>query len=459
MAKTHCEVCVELFNLSSRKRVICPYCEFRACVECAERFICESSDDPHCMSCKHGFNLEVLTQNLTKKFLTSKYKNRREEILYDREKSKMPETQPYVEISVRIKALKITSEQIHCKLICAQNKLQTLCLAGMNYIGNFEGKLALQEEYHFMKKECGGLSCDHTFILLRISELTNHLTSKSVEREKKIFIRACANNSCHGFLGTDWSCGLCSLSTCKTCHEMKEDGHTCLESNILTARLLAHDSRGCPKCASMIFKISGCDQMYCTQCHTAFSWKTGRIENGIVHNPHFFEYNRAQGNVPRQPGDVVCGGFPDWRNYVYLLLRSLKILESSRSYALFSNAYRSYGHCRLVLIPKYTSDANDNRDIRIKFMIKDIDLFEFKKKIQQREKARNRKLEIRQVLDMYSTVLMDIFQKFVGEKDPVEFITSVTTLVHHVNMTFTQVSNRFTKCVVPHINQTFDFAV
>ena len=52
--------------------------------------------------------------------------------------------------------------------------------------------------------------------------------------------------------------------------------------------------------------------MWCTQCHTAFSWRTGEIETHVVHNPHYFQWMREQGSgaVPRAPGDVPqpCGG-------------------------------------------------------------------------------------------------------------------------------------------------------
>jgi hypothetical protein len=62
-----------------------------------------------------------------------------------------------------------------------------------------------------------------------------------------------------------------------------------------------------------IFKTEGCDQMWCVSCKTAFSWRSGNILNGPIHNPEYYDFQRRQqanGNIPRQPGDVLCGGMP-----------------------------------------------------------------------------------------------------------------------------------------------------
>ena len=76
--------------------------------------------------------------------------------------------------------------------------------------------------------------------------------------------------------------------------------------------LIKKETKGCPQCGVRIYKISGCDQMWCTECKVAFSWNSGKIiYGGQIHNPHYYQYMRDQNNginAPRNPGDVLCGG-------------------------------------------------------------------------------------------------------------------------------------------------------
>ena len=95
----------------------------------------------------------------------------------------------------------------------------------------------------------------------------------------------------------------------------------------------------------------------------------------------------------------------------------------------------------------------ENRDLRIRFMLNDLTEDEFKKKIQQREKARLRKTDIRQVCELWSAALTDLFQNLNHTGDTRSFIESVNELRQHVNDTMTKVSKRWSNCPTPRVSE------
>jgi hypothetical protein len=87
----------------------------------------------------------------------------------------------------------------------------------------------------------------------------------------------------------------------------------------------------------------------------------------------------------------------------------------------------------------------------MKLMLQDFTEEEFKRKIQQREKAASRKTEIRQVLEMYTTVLVDLFQKFMETKDVAALEHSIFGLKDHTQATLKTVSTWYQNCAVPSL--------
>ena len=48
---------------------------------------------------------------------------------------------------------------------------------------------------------------------------------------------------------------------------LKTPDHVCKETDIQSANMIKKETRNCPCCGTNIYKIAGCDQMWCTQCH------------------------------------------------------------------------------------------------------------------------------------------------------------------------------------------------
>jgi DNA-directed RNA polymerase subunit RPC12/RpoP len=142
---------------------------------------------------------------------------------------------------------------------------------------------------------------------------------------RRKFIMACPMELCRGFLSTQYKCGTCQQQICSDCLSLKQDGHECVENDRLSAEMIKRETKPCPKCGTRIHKIDGCDQMYCTNqqegvyCNTAFSWRTGQLATGTIHNPHFYELQQKQGIQMRNVGDIQCGGVPRIQNALRVL--------------------------------------------------------------------------------------------------------------------------------------------
>ena len=443
-----CQVCTEKFTTALRRKINCSFCDFSGCSQCHQRYLLGSSEYAHCMSCRKGWTREILHREFTDAFVNKAYKQHREDVLYDRERSLMPETQPYVENARRVMVYIAQQTSLRAerdRLNVLTHQLQN---ADLNLMGKDtwdDARIERHRRVTEIVKQVVGLTHDISFIEYAVGVLRNSNPST----EKRKFVRACPANGCRGFLSTAWKCGLCEVKVCSKCHEIKgenEDEHMCDPNNVATAEMLSRDSKTCPKCAAMIFKIAGCDQMYCTQCHTAFSWRTGRVEQGVIHNPHYYEYMRQNGTLQRNPGDVLCGGLPNHTTFINIV-RVMYTAEIQRN--ILNYKYQNVLHIQHggVMHRYRETGVLEGRDLRIKFMLGSLSEDEFKRKLQQREKSDNKKREIREVLEMYTTVCTDIFQRMVQTPN-VNLYEEMVAIQQHAEQLFSSISLRW-KCAAP----------
>lgn len=398
--KEICSICCEKINVSNRKDVICLYCDYVACRECIKQFLLVNINEPNCMNCKKIWNREFLCNNFTKAFINKDYRDYREQLLLDKEKALLPATQIIVE--------------------AMRNKEQLQKLL-YNYLIEVNIK---KDEFHEK---------------IKIND--NIINGKTNTIQKKVFIRKCGVENCRGFLSEQWICGICDTTTCNKClevlikvkkennaSELSEAGspieeieeieeHVCKEENVESAKLISKDSKPCPKCATLIYKIDGCNQMWCVLCHTAFSWVTGQIETSRIHNPHYYEMLRnmsANGEIPREP-ENICNenniGMPD--NYqIELLVRSK---THQHNYDTFSkhilNITRKIFHI-LYIYPNTFQDKYDKhkRNLRIEFLQNNITEEDWKKELQRKEKQYEKTLNIYQIIKTLDDIGGDIIR-------------------------------------------------
>ena len=291
MSRQDCNICCK--TLAESKFISCLYCNESACRYCHQTYIKDQTDD-NCMFCKKRWNLEFMYENFTSSFMKKEYKEIKSEILFEREKALLPETQKEMEIREKIKqnSMKIMEYQAdngclkHTELP-RLNSLYTRSLINSDHWREQTKKLEKKYRDNIEKIE-----------ELRAINSVLDASWKDKDTEKKEPVYPCSVNDCRGFLslqGHELICGICKTSHCKDCRTKADDEHKCSKETLETIKMLDKETKPCPKCHIPIYKTSGCDQMWCTQCHTAFSWNTGMVESGHIHNPHYWQYMQSQG--------------------------------------------------------------------------------------------------------------------------------------------------------------------
>lgn len=370
-----CPICCDAFTAKLRKAIECKFCKYNACTACVKNYLLSTSFDPKCMKCNVAWDPEFIDMILSKHFRTGDLKKHRENVLFEREKSMLPETVPLVEVE--------------------------------------KFKRSKQAEIAELNEQKNALN-DRIFeINHKLYEVRLEIHAAKPESQKRAFIKACPAEGCRGFLSTQWKCGVCETKVCNKCLEILRDNHECNPENVESAKQIAKDSKNCPKCAALIYRVSGCSQIWCTQCHVAFDWNSGRIENGVVHNPHYYDWLRKQngGEIPRDPGDVPCGDqMPDF----WVIGEHLRRNKLSFD---FYQCHRSIRHVQQVEIPRLAVAAPaNNADLRVKYLMNEIGEDSIKRELQKRENKATRAAAYRQIYEMLVAVGIDLMNKLRNAK-------------------------------------------
>jgi hypothetical protein len=283
---------------------------------------------------------------------------------------------------------------------------------------------------------------------------------KATPADKAKFIMKCPGAECRGFLSTAYKCGTCQLWACPDCMVMKgkekDSPHTCDEALKATVAMIVKESKPCPKCGERISKVDGCDQMFCVDCHTAFSWNTGQLVSGVIHNPHYYEYLRMQGGgvAPRNAGDVPCGGVPYYNHLLVALNRKVSKSTERRVMAI----HRVTSEIADFRLAQYQGafNMNDNGDLGVLYLLKEVSKEAMKTELAKREKKREKHMAIRAVLEMFSNTSIMMLNAIVSRPPIIEDEFTATTMVEYenlrryVNESLMNVS-RMKSCSVPQI--------
>ena len=296
---TDCSICCETFNKSKHSPIGCSNgaCDIVACRTCVQTYILgEAPHEPACMGCKEVWSTEFLTANMTKTFVSKEIKAITSQRLFEQEQMRFPETQQRMVQDRTWKAYNVANR----KMLSCQREIHKQVKRISETFGD-EFMNVMQTITELKDTELDLISEERRLYTER--DLT--IPIGGGKNEKAAFLKACCRDECRGFLSRAWKCGVCELYSCSQCHEAKDEDHECDPDTVATVRLLKNDSKPCPKCACLITKIDGCDHMWCTNCNTGFSWRSGlELDNGRQTNPLYYAFmRRTQGSVPRTIGD------------------------------------------------------------------------------------------------------------------------------------------------------------
>jgi hypothetical protein len=264
-----CYICCDVFTTKQRHPIKCMHkdCGKIVCTRCFKQYLLIKENKQECMGCKQPITNEFIFMHTPRKF--------REQYLN------------------KIVELDLVNEQLLLKATRERAEAR-------------KNMQLLRSRISALKTHTDKYKKDSMFVKMvqsfenELLEIKQSIMSKSDEEINKMSNSFyCPMNKCEGIV-MNGHCLKCNKHICAKCKEERSNVHECNKELVETINMIKRDTKPCPNCKTPIHKIDGCDQMFCTKCKTAFSWRNLTIQTGIINNPHYDEYMAQinNGNAP-----------------------------------------------------------------------------------------------------------------------------------------------------------------
>jgi hypothetical protein len=181
--------------------------------------------------------------------------------------------------------------------------------------------------------------------------------------------------------------------------------------------------------------------MWCTQCHTAFDWRTRRViqADAPLHNPHYFEW-LSNGNVRQNVVDCADRTF---YNSINRLLHRTRgpggMTERTPEINSVIDLLRQFTHLENVNLPYYQHDRMfQHRDIRVRYLQKEYTSEKMQQMLQREEKQAEKRKEILDILQFVIEASKDVLERYiptvtVGESGDLNILQELDVIREHAN--------------------------
>ena len=328
-----------------------------------------------------------------------------EKIVKNSKGKKVTNTQEYLEIKQRLNNVTniLAVHRTRILEIKKDNISEFLCSLGEHY--GDETILPFKNEIDKYR--------ELTQKIINFRFTNNTSSSPPPKQEKKEgfkFMVHCPKNGCRGFLSTGYKCGTCEAKVCPKCREIlkKKEDHECDENKVKSVEAIKAETKPCPSCGVPIYKIDGCNDMWCWSCHIPFNYRTGRIDKTNT-NPHLWEWRRNHGgNEHHGTGLDMCGR--SIRNIADVVL-----FDYGYTNTCVRHIFDTLIHTRDIVMRNYigSDPATVCSDLRVKYLSYEISEKEWARKTFLIHKKNEFNLEVRQALHVLVEAGTSILERMV----------------------------------------------
>ena len=346
--------------------IVCPFCSSAFCKSCLQKSF-DYFTSIACIECRKEFSIEFLQKYFTKKYLEKTIRKKQEDKLFSEESALL-----------------------------------------QNTLGIIAQERERNERKQIVNSELKELKDKMKMFEIRRNELRQELRKiwrgDVEEKERRVFVQHCPSSDCRGFLSIRWKCEVCLRYFCKSCREeIKEENdekHVCDPQLVESIKFAEKGTKKCPNCGESIFKTEGCSQMFCVTCATAFDWNTLRIIHSVIHNPEYFRWLNQRGHNERRIGDIPCGGIID-----AFQIRTQEMINIRAGVGGINEFLTRHA--------QNVEQEQNNENIRKDYLMKKIDVKEFKRRIFIAGRKHDRIQRYYRIIQMFVNIASDLIRDHV----------------------------------------------